>query len=93
MAAADELASAAAAVAGVEERLEQLRELYAQRSRQLLASLHRAQAENASLREAGASSKRAQYIAALQGHVAERELVVDVLKAALAGAGIPVRPI
>jgi len=70
----------------IERRVDEVKTLYAARTRQLLASLHRSQAEAEALRAANSSSQRAQYIAALQGHAHEREFVVDVLKSALAAA-------
>jgi len=73
-------------VVDVSRQMDDLKQLYAVRTRQLLAALHRSQEENSALRSANASNAKAQYISALQGHAHERELVIDVLKSALASA-------
>lgn len=70
----------------VSARMDEMKHLYAARTRQLLAALHRTQEENSALREANKTSAKAQYIASLQGHAHERELVIDVLKSTLASA-------
>jgi len=70
----------------VSARMDEMKLLYASRTRQLLAALHRTQEENSALREANKTSAKAQYIASLQGHAHERELVIDVLKSSLASA-------
>ena len=73
-------------VEDVSRQMDDLKQLYAIRTRQLLAALHRSQEENAALRSANVSNAKAQYISALQGHAHERELVIDVLKSSLASA-------
>jgi hypothetical protein len=73
-------------VGEVSSRIDEMKLLYAARTRQLLAALHRTQEENTALRAANQSNAKAQYISALQGHAHERELVIDVLKSSLATA-------